>query len=176
MGSRKKEKKTITSNSLINTQALDLSIENLLRDARDGIIAFNMQGNIIAINKPAAQLLGKKPEKLINQFLWEQIKLNTFSRKRQFIHARKNFMLAMNGIAQQFSWIERNAQKPILAFNITINKAEIEGNTVFFAKLNDILQAEIIEWVLWCLAKISNHHEISEVIDDILKLVINQAD
>ena len=99
------------------------------------------------------------------------IKTKVLCHKRQFIQARHCFHRAKEGMAQQFTWLERMAQKPILAYNIMINKAEIHGTSVIFAKISDVLQAKIIEWALWSLAKISNHHEINGVIDEVLKLV-----
>lgn len=171
MVSNKNKHKTTSSKNIADTQNLDNAVEALLKNTQDGIIALDMQGKIIAINEGAAKLFGNSPDKFIDQYLWHQLKLDTVSRKRQFIQARKYFRLAKEGIAQQFMWLESISQKPVFAYNIMINKAEIHGEPVIFAKLINILQAKIIEWVLWSLAKISNHHEINGVIDEILQLV-----
>lgn len=171
MVQQKYNNKTTTSNKLISTQALDNSIERLLKNSRDAIIAFDLQGNIIALNEQAALVFGTSPDKLINNGLWQQLTGDSFSRKRQFAKACKYFLLSKEGMSQQFTWIETQSQKPIIAYNVMINKAELHDTSVIFAKLIDILQAKIIEWVLWSLAKISNHYEISGIIDEILKLV-----
>lgn len=171
MGHRKISNESITSNTLISTQALDNSIEDLLSETQDGIIAFDLQGKILAINQSGAKLFGKKPDTFSNSYLWQHLNLNTPSRKRQFINARNYFFKAQEGIAQQFIWRETVSQKPVLAYDIMINKAELHGTSVIFARLINILQAETIEWALWSLAKISNHLEITGVIDEILKLV-----
>ena len=161
--------KTISSNNLATTH----HIENLLRNTQDGIIAFDLLGKIIAINPKAAKLFNKSPNKLINQNIWQQLKLYSYPRKRQFIQARNCFQLAIEGIAQQFIWTEFVDKKPVLSYNIMINKTELHGTSVIFARITDVLQAKIIEWALWSLAKISNHYEIDGVIDEILKLISN---
>jgi diguanylate cyclase (GGDEF)-like protein len=171
MVNSKNKQKTTSSKKSVSPQNLDNSVELLIRNAQDGIIAFDIEGKIIAINEEASKLFKQSPDQLIGQQVWQQLKSKTISRKRQFIQARKYFKLAKDGIAQQFTWLERNAQKPIFAYNIMINKAEIHGEPLFFAKLINILQAKVIEWVLWSLAQISNHHEINEVIDEVLHLV-----
>ncbi|KTD65052.1 EAL domain-containing protein [Legionella shakespearei] len=173
MVNSKNKQKTTSSKKIVSSQHLDNSVEHLIENAQDGIIAFDIEGKIIAINQEASKLFRRSPDQLIGQYVWQQLKSKTISRKRQFIQARKYFKLAKDGIAQQFTWLERNSQKPVFAYNIMINKAEIHGEPVFFAKLINILQAKIIEWVLWSLAQISNHHEINEVIDEILRLVSN---
>lgn len=157
----------------LNTQSHNASIESQLKNAPDAIIVFNLQGNIIAINEKAAALFGKSPNKLINQYFWQQLTLNSFSQKRQLIKARQSFLLAKEGIAQQFTWMETNSKKPILAYNIMINRAELHGTSILFAKITDVLPTKTTDWVLWSLAQIKNHHEITEVIDEILKLVSN---
>lgn len=171
MVNSKNKQKTTSSKKIDSTQSLDNSVELLIRNAQDGIIAFDLEGKIIAVNEEASKIFNKSPAQLIGHYLWQQLQFNTVSRKRQFIQARKHFVLAKNGIAQQFTWLESRSQKPVFAYNIMINKAEIHGEAVFFAKLINILQAKVIEWVLWSLAQISNHHEINEVIDEILRLV-----
>lgn len=147
-----------------------LSLENILSHSQDGLIAFDLQGKIIALNEQAALILGKKPKQVINHYLWQKFKLDTLSRKRKFIQARTAFNLAKQGIAQQFIWFETQTNIPILAYNIMLYEAEIEGNSIIFAKLNDILSEKIREWILCSLSKISNYHEITEIIDAILKL------
>jgi diguanylate cyclase (GGDEF)-like protein/PAS domain S-box-containing protein len=148
-----------------------LSVQQLIEQSEEGIIAFDTQGKIIAINEEAAKLFGSSHKKLINQFIWQEFTLTPYSRKRQFIQARKCFLLAQQGITQQFTWIERVSQKPVIAFNIMINKAELHGTSVIFATLINILPAKITEWVLWSLAHIGNHGELNVVIDEILKIV-----
>ncbi len=160
-----------SSNNAANKSALLLSVQQLIDPSQDGIIAFDMQGKIIAINKQAAQFLGSNPDTLTNQFIWQQVKLTSHPRKRQFIQARQCFMLALQGMTQQFTWIEKIFQKPVLAYNVMINKAELHGTSVIFARLVNILQAKMIEWVLWSLAHIGNHSELNGVIDEILKIV-----
>lgn len=162
---------TPTLSKRINTSALENSIKKLIGTTQDGIIAFDMQGKVIAMNEEAARVFGQNHNKLINQLFWNQFKLNTYSRKRQFITARKFFQLAKEGITQHFTWIERISQKPITAYNIMINKTELHGTSVIFARLNNILQEKIIEWVLWSLAQISNHREENAIFDDILKII-----
>lgn len=170
MAHQKKIANPETRVDLVNLKAIYLAIENQINNISEGIIVFDSQGKIISINNNAAHQLGVNPKNIINKFFWQQFKLDLFSQKRQFIHARNSFLLAKEGLAQQFIWVESKSTKPILAYNIMINKAEIHGTSVFFAKINDILQAKITEWVLWSLAKIRNHHEINGVIDEILKL------
>lgn len=170
MEHQKINKSKAAATDLIRTQDLNSSIESLLKNAQDGIIASDSEGNIIAINKKAALLFANGSKKFINQNLWQLFKLNSFSHKRQFILARKQFLLAQEGVAQQFNWIERKAEKPIIAYNIMMNKTEIQGSSVVFIIISDILHEKITEWVLWSLAKIGNHHEINGVIDETLKL------
>ncbi|KTD47839.1 EAL domain-containing protein [Legionella quateirensis] len=174
MDTPKNKKQTPISNNKVNACDLDNSIKKLISKSQDGIIAFDMQGKVIAMNDEAARLFGKNHNKFINQLFWHQFKLNTYSRKRQFVQARKYFQIAKEGITQHFTWIESISQKPITAFNIMINKTEIHGTSVIFARLINILQEKIIEWVLWSLAQISNHSELNAIIDDILK-IINDA-
>jgi|GEM_PF-3419736 len=170
MGHQKFTETSKPTTGLINSQNNHIHLEKLLRTAHDAMIALDQEGRIVAINKKAAQLLGKTHKKLIDQNICQQIKLDTFEKKRQFIHARRYFIQAKAGIPQQFTWVESRSDKPIAAFNIVINKSEIEGTSLFFVKLIDVLQEKITEWVLWSLAKIGNHQEINGVIDEILKL------
>ncbi|WP_298627650.1 EAL domain-containing protein [uncultured Legionella sp.] len=167
-------KKHIPINSAINSvhqPDLILSVQQLIEQSQDGVIALDMQGKILAINEEAANLLGSEHNALANQFIWQQVQLNPYSRKRQFIQARKCFLLAQQGMTQQFTWIERTSQKPVVAYNIMINKVELHGTSVIFVTLINILQAKITEWVLWSLARIGNHGELNVVIDEILKIV-----
>lgn len=166
-----KIKKMIPSNNLINTQAIQIHIENLLSNSQDGIVAFDAEGKIIAMSEKATQFFGKSRKKLIDQYLWYHLKLDTFARKRQFIHARQLVALANAGVAQEMTWIELNrAQKPLHAYQVIISKTEIQDNSLFFAKITDILAEKITEWVLWSLAKITSHDDLGGIIDEVLKL------
>lgn len=146
-------------------------IARLIKHAREGIIALNLKGKIIAINDQAASLLGSTPTKLLNHYPWSALKQSTFVQKRRIVQSRRCFRLAKQGMAQQFTWLENKLEKPILAYNILLSKADIEGTTVIFARISDILHEKITDWVLWSLAKIGNHHEITGVIDEVLQLV-----
>ena len=147
MEHQKIKQNAIAYDNLIETQAIKAEIEHLLRTAQDGIIAFDPQGKIIAINEKASVLFGKTQAEFINHDLWQSFKLNSFSHKRQYIQARQSFLLAKEGIAQQFTWLENKANKPILAYNIMINKAEIHGTSVLFARITDILQTKILGFI-----------------------------
>lgn len=170
MGHQKITKKAIPSENLVKAREIKKFIANLLNHSQDGIIAFDPSGKVIAINDQAALLFGQKPKKLINHYLWQHFKDKSLAQKRQFAKARASFRLAQDGVTQQSTWLEIRYGKPVLAYNIMINKAEIHGSSVIFAKLSDILQSKLTEWVLWSLSTISNQHEINGVIDEILKL------
>ncbi|HAT1771456.1 TPA: EAL domain-containing protein [Legionella pneumophila] len=163
--------RTKSFNKLTKTQDITNTIERLFTNSQDSIIVFNQHGKIVAINEKAAALFNKNPDKLINKPIWKLFKLNSFTIKRQFIQAKRCFLLAHEGIAQQFTWLESKAQKPVLAYHILFNKAEIEDTPVIFTKLTDILKSKTIEWILWSLTKISNHQEVNEIIDQILQLI-----
>jgi PAS domain-containing protein len=114
MDTPKNKKQTSISNKKVNATDLDNSIKKLISKSQDGIIAFDIQGKVIAMNDEAARLFGKNHNKFINQLFWHQFKLNTYSRKRQFVQARKYFQLAKDGITQHFTWIESISQNPSL--------------------------------------------------------------
>ncbi|HAT8250405.1 TPA: EAL domain-containing protein [Legionella pneumophila] len=170
MSPLKSKIKTKSFNKLTKTQDITNTIERLFANSQDSIIVFNQQGKIIAINEKAAALFKKSPDKLIDKPIWKLFKLNSFAIKRQFIQAKRCFLLANEGIAQQFTWLESKEQKPVLAYHILFNKTEIEDTSIIFTKLTDILKSKTIEWILWSLTKISNHQEINEIIDQILQL------
>ncbi|CAM2883575.1 EAL domain-containing protein [Legionella worsleiensis] len=159
------------SNKIMKITELNQSVQQLIGSSQDMIIAFDLQGRIIAMNDKAAKLFGKKTNQLANKMLWSHFKGNTYSQKKQWVKARSSFKLAKEGITQQFTWIEYLAKKPIRAYNVLINKTELHGIPLVFAKLNNVLQEKIIEWALWSLAQISNHSELNAVIDDILQLI-----
>ncbi|HAT8179913.1 TPA: EAL domain-containing protein [Legionella pneumophila] len=163
--------KTESFKKLTKTQDLTNTIERLFTNSQDIIIVINQSGKIVAINEKAAALFNKNPDKLINKPIWKLFKFNSFNIKRQFVQARRCFLLANEGIAQQFTWLESNSQKPVLAYHIMFNKTEIQDTPLIFAKLTDILKSKTIEWILWSLTKISNHQEVKEIIDQILQLI-----
>lgn len=136
------------------SQSVKQHIEEVLSTTNDGVVAFNLQGSIIAINDEAASLLQLPTDQIINHYPWQLLPLDSIVRKRQFIKARKSFNLAKEGIAQQLTWIESKTRKLLLAYNITIYRTEIDGVSVIFAKLNDILQKKLVEQYLTHMAKL----------------------
>lgn len=169
MGTKKTNKTSMPPIHLIPTQHND-SIENLLRDAKDGILLFNAEGIIIGVNDYAAQLFATSPKKMLEQPLWQFFKLNSFSQRRQWIKARKSIK---NGqiSSEQLHWTEYADKKPILAFNLVLNPILIDKTSLFYARITDRLPEKTTEWVLWSLAKIIHHDDIIAIIDAILELV-----
>ena len=147
------------------------TIEAVLNSSQDGVLVCDLAGIIIAANKKASHFFHTPSSALINSGPWQHIPLNSYAHKRLFSKARRCFLSAQTGIAQQFTWLECHGQKPHTAYNIMINKEEIHGITLIFITITDILATKILEWALLSLAQISNHGEINSAIDEILKLV-----
>lgn len=147
------------------------TIEAVLNSSQDGILVCDLAGIIIAANKKASHFFHTQSPSLINSSPWQHIPLTTYAHKRLFSKARRCFLSAQTGIAQQFTWLECLAQKPGTAYNIMINKEEIHGITLIFITITDILATKLLEWALLSLAQVSNHGNINGAIDEILKLV-----
>lgn len=145
-------------------------IENLLNKTPTALMAFDLQGNLIGLNDKASQYLGVCVKQLKQHSLWDIIPLNNITRKRHYLRICECFKQAQTGLSQNYTWTEYTAGKPTLAYNIMINKEEIHKNPVIFVQLTDELPEKIMTWALWSLAKIGLHHEITEVIDEIVKL------
>ncbi|TAL59688.1 MAG: EAL domain-containing protein [Legionella sp.] len=169
MGIRKNKKATTPPANLIPTQLTE-SIENLLRDAKDGILLFDEDGIIVAVNEYAAQMFAKTPKKMLQQPLSKFFKLNSYSQRRQWIKARKSVKNEQNS-SEQLNWMEFINEKPILALNLVINRLIIADKPLFYARIIDRLPEKMTEWILWSLAKIIHHDNIIAIIDAILELV-----
>ncbi|KTD79240.1 EAL domain-containing protein [Legionella waltersii] len=162
---------SFTINNIIKPKNFKQSIERLLQKTNDFIIVFDTQGKVIAINPKGTSLFNLSENRIIGHYIWELIELKSFNIKRQLVQAIHHFAIANQGLAQQFLWIESKQKKPIRAYDVVVNKSEIENTPVIFAKITDVLPNKMTEWVLWRLNKISNLHETNNVIDEVLKLV-----
>ncbi len=165
---KKKSKKTEKTHAMYINQ----HIKEKLNASEAASVIFNENGDIVNINNEAAVLFNLSPEKIIGQTLWKQPFFDGFKRKRLLALARRHFQLTRQGIPQQFTWVEtrHKNKKPDLAYKIILSQSVIDGNLVYFAKLQDILQFKLVEWVLWSLAKINNYESITAIIDEVVKL------
>lgn len=147
-----------------------------LNECKQGVIVFDEDGKIIAVNHQAAQILSLPAKQLVNDLLWPQLQLDNFAKKRLFVRARQHFQRVKEGIPQQFVWLEKKGDKPVLALNIVFSQTLLDGRPIYTAQLDDVLQLKMTEWVLWSLAKISNHEKITDIIDEILFLASRAFD
>lgn len=145
-------------------------IKQNLQDAKDGIIVFDEAGRIVMINEPARLYFQYPNEEIIGKVIGNLLYLKTFAHKRLLCEAKKCFKLAVKGIPQQFHWVQETNKRPTQAFNVILNVAILDNSKVIIARFVDIIQAKILEWVLWSLAGIANRGGITDVIDEITKL------
>ncbi|QDP71868.1 EAL domain-containing protein [Legionella israelensis] len=168
----KKKKNKATFNHLKCEKVTDLNHPLIqgINKCHEAAIVFNENGKIIAISNEAARLFSSSPKPLVEQSLWSQLNLDSFAKKRLFVRARCYFRSVKEGLPQQFTWVEKKEDKPVLALNIVLSQTSFNDELVYIAQLQDILQLKLTEWVLWSLAKISNYEKITEIIDEILLL------
>lgn len=150
---------------------LNLSIEDMVKNASGAVIAFNLEGRILAVNSKAAHFFAMSPQKCINLSLVQNLSNKTYAYKRLLIKSLHCVQRAQKEMVSQFTWREKHAQKPTISYHVMIYKMNKGSEVVFFAHITDVSQEKMTEWVLWSLAKITNHLEITDVIDDILKLL-----
>ncbi|KTD66118.1 GGDEF domain-containing sensory box protein [Legionella spiritensis] len=148
-------------------------IKKTLKKTRDSVIVFNQDGQIVLVNEMAARYFLQDTDKIIGQNAWDVIPMQKLAHKRLFLKAAKYFQQAKSGIPQQFNWVEYLDKRPVQAFDVILNSLTLHNEPVIVARLIDITQAKILEWVLWSLAEISNHGGINDVIDDITRLASN---
>lgn len=144
------------------------AVDQLLNQSTEGTIVFDLEGKVIAINQTAADLFGKNE---VGKYIWQLHKIDSFASMRQLVLARRVFALAKQGIPQQCYWLETLDNKPTLALQLMMYNIDIEGLSLIFVKFTDITHTKLLEWVLLSLTKIGNQHEISDIVDDILKLL-----
>ena len=167
-----KIKKSSSLGSLISPQTLH-SMNKILKSAPDGLMIFDFQGSPVAINEKACQFFGFSAEQLQKNSFWELIPLNSFTRRRHFLRVCDYFDQAKQGLSQAYTWSEYADEKPIISYNILINKGEIHGESFIFVQIVEGLAEKIIDWILLSLATIEHHSQIIDVIDKVVQLASN---
>lgn len=140
----------------------------------EGLLILSMEGEVLAINDAAANILKKPPEKITQRPFWNALKITSFSTKKQWLKTKRAFRLATYGHPQQLTWIEPTHGKPAFAYDILMFRTEIDDMPVIMVQIKTSCDEKIRAWVLRTLAAINHRASHSETIDKLLQLS-NQA-
>lgn len=168
MGHEKINHLTATNDIVTVPQDVLEHVEALIKNSKENVIVFDLQGKVISMSQKAISLFGSQP---VPFYLSELYQLNTYARKRQFLKAKTAFLSTQPAIIQQFNWIETEANKPIQAFNVLLNKVDVNGTDLVFAQLKSIIQEKMSAWVLNTLNNIGHEQTTHALIDDITQLM-----
>src|SRR3989338_1825864 len=150
--------------------AMQEFIKQLKQQHLAACILLDDKGQIVYLDDIAARIIDLNAAKAIGTDIIQFIAKKNYQHKRLLVQSLKRVRQAETGIPQQFKWIERESSKPTCALHIFFNQIVRQKKTLYLIQIVDILSSELIEWVLWSLARINTHHDITAVIDEITLL------